>query len=153
MSMERLNLKRDISKMKKHLIDAQRSLDSAKLMLKSSEQEFSTNKMDRVVRDVDVKCAVVRKILKSTKVSTTKKAPKVQTTLPKLNIRKGNREMTRIGRSSSEIEKPNNTETTGKSKIPVIKKKSSVKKSTSSEENSVKLMNRWKTFIKLPGRR
>lgn len=153
MSMERLNLKRDISKMKKHLIDAQRSLDSAKLMLKSSEQEFCTSKMDRVVRDVDVKCAVVRKILKNTKVATTKKAQKVHTTLPKLIIRKGNREMTRIGRSSSEIEKPKHTETTGKSKIPVIKKKSSIKKSTSSEENSAKLMNRWKTFIKLPGRR
>lgn len=147
--------KREISKMKKHLIDAQRSLDSAKIMLKASDSEFSTCKMDRVVKDVDVKCAVVRKMLKNTKISTTtKKAQKVQVTQPKLMIRKGNNEMTRIGRSSSEIEKPNNIKETGKSKIPVIKKKSLMsKKNTSSEENATKLLNRWKTFIKLPGRR
>lgn len=143
--------KREISKMKKHLLDAQRSLDSAKIELKSSNTEFSTSKMDRIVNDVDVKCAVVRKMLKNTKISTTKKTQKVHVTQPKLIIRKGNNEMTRIGRSSSEIEKPK--EIVGKSKIPVIKKKSLSKKNTSSEENATKLLNRWKTFIKLPGRR
>lgn len=146
-------LKRDISKMKKHLTDAQRSLDSAKIMLKASDQEFSTNKMDRVVKDVDIKCAVVRKMLTNTKLATTKKAQKVPRIQQKFVIHKGSNEMTRIGRSSSETKKPYNTETPLKSKIPVMKKKSSSKKSTSSEENAKKLLNRWKTFIKLPGRR
>lgn len=146
--------KREISKMKKHLKDAQRSLDSAKIMLKSSDAEFSACKMDRVIKDVDVKCAVVRKMLKNTKILTTKKAQKVQITKPKKIIRKGNNEITRLGKCSSKIEKPNNIkETTGKSKIPVIKKKSLIsKKNTSSEENATKLLNRWKTFIKLPAR-
>lgn len=141
--------KREISKMKKHLSDAQRSLDLAKIELKLSDKEFSTSKINRIVKDVDVKCAVVRKMLKNTTISTTKKTQKVQVTQPKLIIRKGNNEMTRIGRSSSEIEKPKEV----KSKIPVIKKKSLSKKNTSSEENATKLLNRWKTFIKLPGRR